>query len=249
MRTFQGDVRPQGSRQFVSGKLKADETLYNFHFPTESPDFTLVSPPATTGSVVAGDLWRHRDAFVEIKPTTEQGPGPLDTSLKDVIVQAADYARLHMSARPFLLFSIGVLICGSDFCVGIFDRDGITFSPVYNMWDSLTDGPPIFIRLIRSLTCNLSSVEMGVDPTVVELDEPASRRLIGPILTSLEQRVSDCSAKVASLRRSSSSTIRAEAKAALKQAKLELQRLNHPNYIASLGGKDSRRWCTIGIPY
>jgi len=83
-------------------------------------------------------------------------------TIKDIVTQAADYARLHMSARPFQLFSVGLLIFGSKFCVAIFDRDGIQFSPVKDIWDDVRT----FIRVIRRLACDMSPVQLGQDPTI-----------------------------------------------------------------------------------
>lgn len=79
-----------------------------------------------------------------------------------IVTQCADYARLHLSASPFQLFSIGLMIFGFEFCVAIFDRDGIMFSPIRDM---LKD-KGVFIRVVRRLTCDLSPVELGQDPTV-----------------------------------------------------------------------------------
>jgi hypothetical protein len=108
-------------------------------------------------------LWRYRSGFVEVKPTEADGPVPSDPkTIKEIVVQAADYARLHMSARPFQLFSVGLLIFGSQFCVAIFDRDGIQFSPIKDMWDDVH----AFVRVIRRLACDMSPAQLGQDPTV-----------------------------------------------------------------------------------
>jgi hypothetical protein len=75
-------------------------------------------------------LWRDRDAFGEVKSLKKQGPKPAITgTIPAIVIQSADYARLFMSARPYMLFCVGVLVFRTEFCVGIFDRDGITFSP------------------------------------------------------------------------------------------------------------------------
>ncbi|THH03603.1 hypothetical protein EW146_g10385 [Bondarzewia mesenterica] len=142
-------------------------------FPTTRPDFSVV-----TAGVGDTKQWRDRHAFVEVKLTKKQGPRPQDsrsTTVHEIVAQAADYARLHMSARPFVLFSVGLLIYGSGFCVGIFDRAGVSFSPQKDMWDD-TEG---FIRVVRSLACELTAVELGQDPTVRELDRPTTERLTG----------------------------------------------------------------------
>ena len=113
-------------------------------------------------------LWRRTGGFCEVKPTPQQGPKSKDLKVvKSVVCQAADYARLHLSARPFQLFSVGLLIFGSQFCVAIFDRAGVLFSPIHDMWEDIET----FIRVIRSLTCHLSSTELGQDPTVTTLPD------------------------------------------------------------------------------
>ena len=103
-----------------------------------------------------------------MKPAYQEGPKSKDHKVvKPVVCQAADYARLNLSARPFQLFSVGFLIFGSEFCVAIFDRAGVLFSPIHDMWEDTG----IFVRVIRSLTCHLSSVELGQDPTVTTLPD------------------------------------------------------------------------------
>jgi hypothetical protein len=95
-------------------------------------------------------------------------PSTKDT-VKAIATQAADYARLHISAQPFQLFSIGLLIFGTNFCVAIFDRDGVQFSPVHDIWS------PVFICVVRCLTCDMSPVELGQDPTVRILSDSEAR--------------------------------------------------------------------------
>jgi hypothetical protein len=85
--------------------------------------------------------------------------------VKAIVCQAADHARLLHSGQPFQLFAFGLLIFGSEFCVAVFDRDGVLFSPIHDMWKDIS----VFIRVIRSLTCHLSDMELGQDPTVTTL--------------------------------------------------------------------------------
>ncbi|KAF8589552.1 hypothetical protein K439DRAFT_1657964 [Ramaria rubella] len=137
-------------------------------FPTATPDFVLLDIPSGSPQVDgsgpnAPHLWRQRSAFSEIKPTAKQSPvGSSPKTIKPIVTQAGNYARLHMSARPFLLFSVGLLIFGSQFCVAIFDRDGVQFSPMCDMFKDME----IFIRVVRRLTCDMSPVELGHDPSV-----------------------------------------------------------------------------------
>ena len=80
-----------------------------------------------------------------------------------------------MSARPFMLFCVGILIFGTGFCVGIYDRDGITFSPVFDMFEDTAT----LIRVVRTLGCNLSVEDLGLDPTVRVLTDLETQRLTG----------------------------------------------------------------------
>ncbi|KAI0058535.1 hypothetical protein BV25DRAFT_1829977 [Artomyces pyxidatus] len=146
-----------------SSALLSDNAFILQGHPEAVPDFCLV--PAGMRS----NFWRDRLAFAEIKPTKKHGPQPNDLesdTVKDLCVEAAEYARLHMSSRPFQLFSIGLLICGSDFYVGIFDRAGVTYSPCYNMWDAENKGMETFIRVVLSMSRLLSAYDLGMDPTV-----------------------------------------------------------------------------------
>lgn len=131
-------------------------------------DITDASPRVSSAEERQTRLWRYRSGFVEVKPKERDGPVPSDPmTVKEIVVQAADYARLHMSARPFQLFSVGLLIFGTKFCVAIFDRDGVQISPIKDMWDDNR----IFVRVIRRLTCDISSVQLGQDPTACILSD------------------------------------------------------------------------------
>jgi len=164
-------------------------------------------------SDVKSTLWRERTAFAEIKPSIKQGPKPSKpdgATILSIVLQCADYARLHMSARPFQLFSVGLLIFGSHFCVGIFDRDGVTFSPIHDMWKDTET----FIRVVRRITCDLSLVELGQDPTVTMLSPGSNETMASESLP--KDFLPDTSV--------------------------------FPSYSISMGGNDSRRWCTVGPP-
>ncbi|TFY74082.1 hypothetical protein EWM64_g9930 [Hericium alpestre] len=174
-------VRP-ATRSFVKGQdLIPEEEHHTVGFPTVNPDFTITDdgPPgdANRASDRMSRLWRHRSAFVEVKPAKDQGPKPAGSrpdTIHDLVVQSADYARLHMSSRPFLLFSVGLLIFGSQFCVGIFDRGGVVLSPVHDMWEDIK----LFIAVIRSLA-SVDSRDLGLDPSVRLLGDEDGLRLTG----------------------------------------------------------------------
>ena len=164
------DLATPRNFQKTNGMLKADEP-HTFGFPSCSPDLTI-SPHGIDAS--KSKLWRDRDAFGEVKPSNKQGPKPASSgTIPPIVTQSADYARLFMSARPFMLFCVGILIFGTGFCVGIYDRDGITFSPLFDMFEDTAT----LIRVVRTLGCNLSVEELGLDPTVRVLTDRETQRL------------------------------------------------------------------------
>lgn len=72
--------------------------------------------------------WRHCIGFAEVKLSRADSPqAKSDNVVNWTTQQAADYARLHMSVRPFQLFLVGLFVTGLKFCVAIFDREGVTF--------------------------------------------------------------------------------------------------------------------------
>lgn len=259
-------------RKLVNGtRLTDDDTTHNFGFPSQNPDFTAFGEKEG-GDLTRGNGWSVGDWFIGVKPSrTQTALGQTEPNANSLIVQATDYACLHMSARPFFLFSVCVMLAGSQFCVGIFDRDGVCISPVIALWepDSDTvdmDGIKSFIRLIRSLTCICSLTDVGHDPTVVELEDMATRQQIrDTIIQTRRARVDACQADVATLteqmksgpsNQSASDTSIEQLSADLAIAHNELALAQaalmnpiHPSYVFSLGGRDSRRWCTIGAPY
>ncbi|ETW80102.1 hypothetical protein HETIRDRAFT_321835 [Heterobasidion irregulare TC 32-1] len=164
---------------------------HTFGFPKAEPDFVIANSGADYS------IWRDVSAFVEVKATKKQGPRPIgarDSTVQMITAQAADYARIFMSARPFMLFSVALLICGSEFCVGVVDRDGVTLSPVLNIWTKTRT----FIQLILSLSCYLTEEELGFDPTVyqichdttvtLQVPRPYPAYVIGPVGNDAGQR-------------------------------------------------------------
>ncbi|KAF8191385.1 hypothetical protein BJ912DRAFT_925336 [Pholiota molesta] len=117
--------------------LKSDASTWGF--PKGSPDFVIFDRTVPT-SEHKGVLWCEIGGFCEVKPTPQQGPKPSKDPkvVKPLVLQAADYTRLHIS---------------------------VLFSPIHDMWNDTKT----FIRVIRALTCHLSPVELGQDPTVTIL--------------------------------------------------------------------------------
>ncbi|KAF4567151.1 hypothetical protein EYR40_006145 [Pleurotus pulmonarius] len=120
--------------------------------------------------------WRDLGAFAEAKPCASQGmlPGaPLRVS--EALIRSGDYARIHLAGSPFRLFSVGLMITGHNFQVGIFDRAGVVVSSTTNMWENIRT----LIRVIRRLSCDLSHIDLGCDPSVRHL--PLDSPLFSPI--------------------------------------------------------------------
>ncbi|KAF8966888.1 hypothetical protein BDZ97DRAFT_585476 [Flammula alnicola] len=156
--------------QRTNGTLKADEP-HTFGFPSVSPDI-IISPHGVGAS--HSKKWRDRDAFCEVKPSKKQGPKPaIAGTIPAIVTQSADYERLFMSARPFMLFCVGIF--GTEFSIRICDRDGVTFSPIYDMFQDTET----LVRVVRSLTCNLSIDELGLDPIVRVLTDQETEELPG----------------------------------------------------------------------
>lgn len=110
-------------------------------------------------------------ASVEVKATRVQGPySTRSGSVTRITRQAAHNARLHMSASPFQLFSLVLLVYGIDFCVANFDRAGVTFSPESNL--RTPDGWHDFIRIVRCMAVVATPQQLGQDPTVVPFSPP-----------------------------------------------------------------------------
>ncbi|KAI0653487.1 hypothetical protein C8Q70DRAFT_1035750 [Cubamyces menziesii] len=134
-------------------------------FPQFAPGFSLLRDRSLSQLPPAQQRrWCDRAGFIEVKPSNKQHAYPTVAGgpASRLLTQAANYARLHLSARPFSVFSISLLVFGCDFCVCIFDRHGVTVSPRYHMWDDLD----ILIRVVRSLTRVLDEHEVGLDPSV-----------------------------------------------------------------------------------
>ncbi|KAI0641616.1 hypothetical protein C8Q79DRAFT_988260 [Trametes meyenii] len=147
-------------RQSAALTPDQDHTL---GFPHFIPDFTLIRK-ANWDRKEVRTRWRDRDGFIEVKPSARQHPYPAKEGdpARPLLTQTANYARLHLSARPFCAFSVSIMIFGNDFCVCIFDRTGGRVSPKFNMWADLDT----FIRVIWSMTRRLTDVQLGRDPSV-----------------------------------------------------------------------------------
>ncbi len=161
---FRQETHGKPVRQFVrNNKLHRDPLKtptvepHTVGFPDLLPDFCLSRADTEPDS----RLWSDKDGICEVKASSTDSPYNGSAAIP-VIFQSANYARLHSSAKPFNLFSVSLLICGDKFCVAIHDRGGVVVSPEHDMWKELET----FVRVVRSLTHELSEHELGLDKTV-----------------------------------------------------------------------------------
>lgn len=171
------------SRQILDERqLAGNKTVFDFDYPTLIPDFSIISPRATLSGLNRPDcLASLSDVFGHLDTNYEEDTtGTHDDSISKILYQSVNYARIHMAARPFNLFSIGLMISGNVFHAGIFDCDGVSLSPETYLWDTDSwkvdnNGMRTFIKVIRSVTCVLSEEGIGHDPTVQVIDDSESK--------------------------------------------------------------------------
>ncbi|OCH88134.1 hypothetical protein OBBRIDRAFT_795539 [Obba rivulosa] len=144
-----------------SGLQLVIEPNDSWMYPKNKPDFSAVLAELFDQP---SNLWRDRFSWCEIKGLSGDRPHQVDPMAdpKPITCQTADYARLHLSGYPFQLFSVGLLIYGDEFSVGIYDRVGVRYSHSYNMWGDFD----IFVRVVRCITANMTPQQLGQDPTV-----------------------------------------------------------------------------------
>ncbi|OCH84382.1 hypothetical protein OBBRIDRAFT_839738 [Obba rivulosa] len=158
----------QGDSCFIRGDdqpLIID--LVDLELPKEKPDISIVPrelvPRPKPSKWRCSNAWWKRNAFGEVKVKEADGPqGATPGTVKEIVAQTADYARYHLAGRPFQLYSIGFLIFGNKFCVGIYDRAGVQFSPIYDIWDDFRT----FVKVVRAMTRHMTVTDYGMDPTV-----------------------------------------------------------------------------------
>ncbi|TFY51108.1 hypothetical protein EVJ58_g10736 [Rhodofomes roseus] len=189
------------------------------------PEFALVERTEDRPS------WDRCSALVKVTLFMDEHVVLEDDSAATVtpaILEYADYARCHMSLRPFWNFSVTLLITGTVFRVMIADRSGVIFSPARSIIDdAATSGckpgqrdARTFVRVVRALTRHLTEYQLGQDPSVV----PLSR---GDLRLCLQLSSVSSSAQ--------------------QQVCLERPEY-YPSYRISHIGDDARQWCTVGLP-
>ncbi|KAM5544010.1 hypothetical protein V8D89_002627 [Ganoderma adspersum] len=174
------------TREYFRAFIRKDSTLVPLTNPPfgslsiVKPDFVLADlPPPNRGVVInvsarKGHVdWRQCPAFIEIKAKSEclpippHGPHTGNSAWKDTLAQGADYARLLMAGRPFLISAYAFFICGNKFCIALCDRAGMVLSPAKSLSpaaDAVAD-LEYFVRVVLRFTWDMSLAELGEDPT------------------------------------------------------------------------------------
>jgi Fungal protein kinase len=140
--------------------------------PNTMPDLSVVDVDPTlshTDSIMIDRVpFRGQAAsFLEVKINEKDEPEPkarFEGTIKTLTAQAADYAGLHFASRPFQIFVIGFVIYGRYFRAALFTHSNVYFS---ERFDILTlHGMEMLVRVVRSVTWQLTDREMGLDPVV-----------------------------------------------------------------------------------
>ncbi|KAH0584504.1 hypothetical protein H2248_010040 [Termitomyces sp. 'cryptogamus'] len=156
-------------------------TTNNKHFESESystgslmPDLCVLEVDdreVTSKGVNLKDrkvFFRQIAAFAEVKKSHKDDPVPVRTSATLNTAQVADYAAMLFIGRPFNLFIVGLSVCGTRFRVGYFDRSGILFSEARDILSE--QGFPIFVSVIRRITCDMSNTDLGHNANIRMLE-------------------------------------------------------------------------------
>lgn len=110
--------------------------------------------------------WRLLSSHVEVKALRSDGPSRTyasrDGEGKEICQQVADAARAHMASRPFQIYSLALVICGTSFWCTMYDRGGVTISPEFSYFEHRET----FVRVVLQLTRRLTVTELGMDPSI-----------------------------------------------------------------------------------
>lgn len=137
----------------------------NVIVPDRLPDAAIVDLPPGKTELILPVSWLHAPILFEAKISNSDAPltpNQRESTIKAILPQAADYARLHMSLRPFQNFSIIVFFHGSTFSISYWDRSGVVATTAYDLrTEKLT-----LVRLIRRLGRELDLHSLGLDESV-----------------------------------------------------------------------------------
>ena len=160
---------PQGN---ITHKIEDEATVAQ---PKQKPNFLLVDrqPVPSYDQIL---LWRESSAFIEVRAHSTDSPTPDNRdTVKLTLSQGADYARILLSSRPHQLYVWGLFICGNAVTVALFHRRGACLSPPFDLQDlqlppkdlpKPTQGLELFVRIVIRLVMEMSSEELGQDPSV-----------------------------------------------------------------------------------
>ncbi|KAF9481339.1 hypothetical protein BDN70DRAFT_549838 [Pholiota conissans] len=144
-----------------SSDTQTEHTLQSsktWRFSKGCSSFVLLERPPSQESTTTKDylLSKHALSFCVANSPPHLNL-KLEESLKYIVNQAQKCAGFHLSSQDSQLFSVVLVAFQSTFCVTMFDRIGMTLSPIHNLWDDMEK----FICIVRSLTCLLSPFELG----------------------------------------------------------------------------------------
>lgn len=197
---------------------QATAAAYTPELVDYAPDFFLLDEDSTK------PFWQRYVGLCVVK--ADPADGDDDATLQSAILQCVDYARIHLAHHHFWVFTVALLIIGTEFQVMILDHAGVSLSPAHSIVADPRCGSggsdtTLFVRVVRALTRELSDNELGQDPSVTPLSPRKFKKFV---------------------RRSSISS-------ELKEQLLREDSEPFPSYLVSVCGTAGRRtWCTAGGP-
>lgn len=135
----------------------------NTIFPDRRPDLVLADLAQGELTVESPVSWLQACVPVIVRADEADAPMRADEDcINPIMLEAADYARMHLSLRPFQLFSFILLFHGNTFTITYWDRVGAVVSREY----SLNTDRLLFVILVRRLSRELSLYDLGFDRSV-----------------------------------------------------------------------------------
>jgi hypothetical protein len=153
------NVHPERRRRIIRNKAKFQEE--------EQTNFPERDIPGLFGLEVSSQLDKNTNDIFYRRQTAFFGEVKWDDSeanISDIVNpvtrQAASYAIQVFSGRPFNVFVIGLVICGDEFRIALFDKGGVSYS------DSHKLGSDFFIKVIYLMTTDMNDHQLGLASTV-----------------------------------------------------------------------------------
>jgi hypothetical protein len=158
---------PQEFRLFdrVTKNLHKRFMATDFEYPTRyAPGLVVFDRDPEDGP----PAWKNAAATMEVQYNWVDGPSTDDNAKpRKIHEQVGDGCRLRMLCRQEHIFSLSLIISRGKFWGLLFDRDGVTVSPAYDIADTNGDGMDVFIRTLIQLQYRLTEVQLGLDPSVM----------------------------------------------------------------------------------